>query len=177
MQDHPAAIVTGAASGIGLVFAKRLLDRGYRVVLADIDSDRGTRLQKELGQNTLFIQCDVSDWSSQVSLFKTAYEWAENISVFLANAGVEENEPFYSLPDTESPVKPSIGVLEVDLYSVVYGLRLFRHHSRKVSGDSNLGKFIATNSMAGLYEFPAAPIYSAAKHGVRLSTSELVVLS
>ncbi|KAF7552100.1 hypothetical protein G7Z17_g4528 [Cylindrodendrum hubeiense] len=167
MTNQPNAIVTGAAGGIGLAYAKRLLERGYRVVLADLNSDRGTELQKELGPNTLFVPCDVGDWSSQVALFKAAYDWAGHIDVFLANAGVEEDEPFYSLPENDGePVKPSMKVLDVDLNSVVYGLRLFRHYRKKSATGEAVGKMIATNSMAGLYEFRVAPVYSAAKHGV-----------
>lgn len=169
MTHHPTAIVTGAAGGIGLAYTKRLLDRGYRVVLADLNSDRGTELQKELGPNTLFVPCDVGDWSSQVALFKAAYEWAGHIDVFLANAGIEEDEPFYNLPENDGePVKPSMRVLDVDLNSVVYGLRLFRHYRKKSTTGEVVGKMIATNSMAGLYEFRVAPVYSAAKHGVYL---------
>ncbi|KAH7018816.1 hypothetical protein EDB80DRAFT_869500 [Ilyonectria destructans] len=167
MAQHPTAIVTGAAGGIGLSYTKRLLDRGYRVVLADLNTDQGTELQKELGSNTLFVHCDVADWSSQVALFKAAYEWVGHIDVFIANAGIEEDEPFYSLPDNDGePVKPSMKVLDVDLHSVVYGLRLFRHHMKKSAAGGTVGKMIVTNSMAGLYEFRVAPVYSAAKHGV-----------
>ncbi|KAK7415659.1 hypothetical protein QQX98_005691 [Neonectria punicea] len=167
MTHQPTAIVTGAAGGIGLAYTKRLLERGYRVVLADLDSVRGTDLQKELGSNTLFVHCDVADWSSQAALFKAAHEWAGEIDLFIANAGIEEDEPFSSLPENAGePVKPSMKVMDVDLHSVVYGLRLFRHYRKKSSTRGTVGKMIATNSMAGLYEFSVAPVYSAAKHGV-----------
>lgn len=169
MANRPTAIVTGAGGGIGVAYTKRLLERGYRVVLADINSERGTELQKELGADTLYIHCDVSDWSSQVAMFKAAHEWASSIDVFIANAGVEEQEPFYGLPtDGEEPAMPDMSVLNINLNSVVYGLRLFRYYRRKTATDGAVGKMIATNSMAGLYEFPAAPIYSAAKHAVCL---------
>ncbi|KAK7429739.1 hypothetical protein QQZ08_003765 [Neonectria magnoliae] len=140
MTHQLTAIVTGAAGGISLVYTKRLLEPGYRVVLAGLDWARGKSLQEGLGFNMLFVQCDVADWSSQAALFKAAHEWPGEIDVFIANAGKEEDEPFYDLPDNAGePVKPSRKVIDVDPHSVV---------------------------MAGLYEFSVAPVHSAAKHGV-----------
>lgn len=170
-STKPTAIVTGAAGGIGRAFSQRLLRRGYRVVLVDIDAEKGTELQKELGADTLFVQCDVADWDSNAAMFKAAHKWAGSIDVFMANAGIEEREFFYNLPGKDGePVKPDMAVVEVDFVSVIYALRLFRHYRRLSAQDGTLGKIIATSSMAALYAFPASPVYSAAKSGVR-STS------
>lgn len=176
-----AAIVTGAAGGIGLAYTKRLLERGYRVILADLNSNRGAELQQELGPKTLFVQCDVADWSSQAALFKAAHDWAGGaIDVFIANAGTEEPEPFYDLPDDGGePVPPNMKILDVNLNSVIYGLRLFRHYRKKAAAvGGTAGKMIVTNSMAGIYRFPVAPIYSATKHAVsRVPTLDLEAFS
>lgn len=170
MASKPTAIVTGAAGGIGRPLSERLLRRGYRVVLVDIDAQKGNELQKELGPDTLFVECDVADWDSSAAMFKSAHEWAGRIDVFMANAGIEEREFFYHLPgkDGGEPVKPNMAVVEVDLNSVIYGLRLFRHYRRMSAQDGTLGKMIATSSLAGFYAFPASPIYSSAKSGVSL---------
>jgi len=175
MSPKPTAIVTGGAGGIGRGFAERLLKRGYRVVLADIDKQSGPKVQEELGPDTLFVQCDVSDWDSQAAMFKAAHEWGGSIDVLMANAGIEEQEFFYGLPgEGGEPVKPNMKVIDVDLHSVLYGLRLFRHYRRLAPKGGPAGKIIATSSMAGHYAFPASPAYSAAKSGVRAKYPPLV---
>jgi 15-hydroxyprostaglandin dehydrogenase (NAD) len=161
------AIVTGGAGGIGAEFAKRLLQRGYRVVLADLNTQLGTDLQGELGEDVLFVYCDVANWESQAAMFKKACQWGGHIDLFIANAGIEEQEHFYQIPDKGGePVKPNTAVIDVNLYSVVYGLRLFRHYNRESKKKGEFSRMLVTTSLAGVYPFPAAPIYSAAKNGV-----------
>ncbi|KAL1615260.1 hypothetical protein SLS56_011884 [Neofusicoccum ribis] len=164
MTATKVAIVTGGAAGIGFALTKHLVGRGYRVVIADIDEERGVQAQQEIGNETLFIQCDVADWDSQASLFKKAFEWGDGrIDLFAANAGVAEKQSIYELPNDPEPAKPSLKLLEVNLVAIFYGLRLYRHYAR-ISGTG--GKMIVTSSSAGLYPFPIAPMYAAAKHGI-----------
>ncbi|KAJ5174155.1 uncharacterized protein N7482_000032 [Penicillium canariense] len=166
MTGSKVAIVTGGAAGIGLQMSKRLLSKGYRVVLADIDSARGTESQKQLGDQTHFVHCNLADWDSQAAMFKKAYQWAGRLDVFIANAGIDEKEPFYDTPSVDDePRKPNMAIMDVDLSAVIYGLRLFRYYVRK-SGTGEVAKMIATSSIAGLYSFHVAPMYAAAKHGV-----------
>lgn len=63
------AIITGAASGIGLALTKDLLTKGWRVVMADINP-AGKELAKGFGESALFIKTDTSDWNSQVQMFQ-----------------------------------------------------------------------------------------------------------
>lgn len=63
MSDR-TIIVTGAAKGIGLACAQRLVEDGNRVVITDVDSDAGLRAAKDLAadnERCVFIECDVSD--------------------------------------------------------------------------------------------------------------------
>ncbi len=166
MAASKVAVVTGAAGGIGSNMSKVLISKGYHVVLADIDAEAGAKTQATLGSSSLFVHCDLADWSSQAAMFKKAFEWHGRIDVCVANAGIDEKERFYNPPDVDQqPQKPNMKVIDVDLLAVIYGLRLFRYYWRK-SGVAGLGKMIITSSMAGIYAFPAAPVYSAAKHGV-----------
>ncbi|KAJ4345201.1 uncharacterized protein N0V89_011330 [Didymosphaeria variabile] len=169
MAATKTAIVTGAASGIGKAFAARLIERGYRVVLADINDENGEKVEKELGKNSIFQHCDVSNWESQVALFRKAYSWAGHIDLFIANAGIEEQESFWQLPEhvTEEEVaKPNTKVVDVNLYSVLYGLKLFRHYTRLDKTPGQESRMVVTASLAGFYPFPAAPVYSVAKSGL-----------
>ena len=168
------SIVTGAASGIGLSLAKHLISRGFRVVLADIDDVKGKKAQEELGPDALFLHCDVSDWDSSAAMFKKAYEWGGRIDFFAANAGIEERESVYRLPTSEEDlIKPDLGTIEVDLNSVIFGLRLFRYYVRK-SATGQGGRMVVSSSMAGLYPMYLGPTYSAAKHAVSPSVIPLL---
>lgn len=70
------AIITGAASGLGLALAKNLLEKGWRVVMSDI-SPSGAKTATELQASNpayegkvLWVQSDVTDWDSQVRMFE-----------------------------------------------------------------------------------------------------------
>lgn len=54
-------LVTGGASGLGLATAKTILEHGGKVVLADINEEMGTTMEKELGENALFSKTDVTN--------------------------------------------------------------------------------------------------------------------
>jgi NAD(P)-dependent dehydrogenase (short-subunit alcohol dehydrogenase family) len=55
------AFVSGGSSGLGAEFVRHLAAQGARVGFVDIDRERGEALQRELGDETLFLPCDVRD--------------------------------------------------------------------------------------------------------------------
>ncbi|MFI6361404.1 SDR family NAD(P)-dependent oxidoreductase [Nocardia sp. NPDC050630] len=59
--DSSSALVTGGASGLGLATARRIIDRGGRVVLADISEEQGAKAVAELGDAAQFVRADVTD--------------------------------------------------------------------------------------------------------------------
>ena len=88
MTSPQTAIVTGAASGIGLALVKHLLSKNYRVVLSDVNESKGQSLSQELGDNAIFYKADVSSWEEQASMFKHAWKWSGgNLTFLAANAG------------------------------------------------------------------------------------------
>lgn len=58
---RPVALVTGAARGIGLGISAWLIAEGWQVILTDIDSDRGMRVARALGEQAWFQALDVTD--------------------------------------------------------------------------------------------------------------------
>lgn len=169
----PVAIVTGGASGIGLSLTRHLLKRGWRVVVADMNTAKEKDLQQELGSNFLFVKTDVADWDSQLELFRNAYEWAGRIDFLAANAGIAAVDSVYDLfsKDSALPEKPNLQTLEVDLIGVYYGIQLFKYYHQKSGGES-LGKIVVTISQSGLYPLHFRPTYASAKHGVSRSLLE-----
>ncbi|KIV77299.1 hypothetical protein PV11_09106 [Exophiala sideris] len=167
MTTSKVALVTGGASGIGLGLTRHLLQRDFKVVVADMNGERGAELQKELGSDFLFVKTDVTDWDAQAALFKRAYEWGGRIDFLAANAGIASIEPVYEdlvVNDSGELQKPNLGTLEVDLSAVFYGLILFKHYHHKAGGKGS-GKVAVTASQSGLYPLRFRPTYCAAKHG------------
>lgn len=63
------AIITGAASGVGLELTTHLLGKAWRVVMTDINK-AAEDIAKKLGSDVLWVECDIADWESQVSAFQ-----------------------------------------------------------------------------------------------------------
>lgn len=153
--NSPVAIVTGAASGIGLAVTKHLLSRGYRVAMADVNATQGEALSAELGPDTIFHKTDVSVYAQQSALFARAFAWGGNrLDFFAANAGIDDRQ---SLFQTDEPVDEegvpkelNLKTLDVDLDAVFQGVWLFKYYARKNDGKGGVGKIVITSSAAGL---------------------------
>lgn len=99
------AIVTGAAQGIGAVYARALAAEGARVVVADILDGRGVvgAIQSE-GGDAVFVQTDVSDEASVQSLVAAAIGRYERIDILVANAAIYASlklQPFLEISSAE----------------------------------------------------------------------------
>jgi 3-oxoacyl-[acyl-carrier protein] reductase len=90
--DGANAVITGGAGRIGFATARRLLDAGARVVIADIDDDRARALCREVdaaGAKLHAVRCDVAEPADCVALVERAEAFVgAPLDVFLANAGV-----------------------------------------------------------------------------------------
>ena len=85
------AIVTGAAHGIGRVYALRLADEGANVVIADLDKVGAAEVAAEIesaGGNALGVYCDVSDEESIAAAVSATVETYGKIDILINNAGM-----------------------------------------------------------------------------------------
>ena len=152
-MSKPVAIVTGAASGMGLAVTKHLLSKGWRVAMADIDAKGGSSISSELGPDTIFQHTDVSVYSQQAELFDRAFTWGGNrLDLLAANAGIDDRQSLYETNEAVDgdgkPKEINLKTLKVDLDAVIQGIWLFKYYARKnkIPG----GKIIITASSAGL---------------------------
>ena len=84
-------IVTGAARGIGFACARRLLEDGYKVALADIDQDSGKKAIAELGvesDKAIFFECDVAEKLEVHNLIAETLAAFGRIDGLVNNAGI-----------------------------------------------------------------------------------------
>jgi NAD(P)-dependent dehydrogenase (short-subunit alcohol dehydrogenase family) len=154
------AVVTGAASGIGLATATRFAQLGMRVVLADIERgplDAATASLQSQGHSVLGVETDVSRLEAIEHLAAATLDAFGQVNVLHNNAGVVRAGRIgeLSIADWE-------WVLGVDLWSVIYGVRTFLPLIR----EAGEGHIVNTASSAGLQSSPAIGPYNVAKFGV-----------
>src|SRR5947209_7618000 len=87
------AFVSGGASGLGEEFVRQLAGQGARVAFVDIDEERGTALQRELGEDTLFRVCDVRDIPALQSALAEAAGRLGPVRVLVNNAADDRRYP------------------------------------------------------------------------------------
>lgn len=153
-------IVTGAASGIGRAVAAAFAAEGMKVVLADIEQDRLDHACQELaaaGHDVLGVPTDVSSLDAIEQLASRALERYGRIDVVHNNAGVVSS----GLVE-EITLASWRWVLDVDLWSVIYGAVTFVP-ILKAQGS---GHIVNTASTAGLQANLGIGPYNVAKFGV-----------
>lgn len=163
------AVITGGASGIGLALAEVCLQRGVRVVLADIAvttlCDKVEQLSNQYDKGeVLGVVCDVSKQESLWHLAKQTKEHFGRVDWLFNNAGISGHlAPVWEL--TPEHIRK---VMEVNLYGVIYGIQAFmpllicqKHRSRII----NMASFYGLCSGSQL-----AP-YAMSKHAI-LALSE-----
>jgi NAD(P)-dependent dehydrogenase (short-subunit alcohol dehydrogenase family) len=158
------AVVTGAASGMGLAFSHRFAAEGMSVVLADIESEPLAMAELALrakGARVLAVRTDVMREEDVNRLADAAFATFGNVHILCNNAGVAATAATLRSYAWESPLSDWDWTLGVNFMGVLYGVRAFVPRMLE-NGDE--GHIVNTASMAGL--LTGANPYSVSKHGV-----------
>ncbi|MEM7737171.1 MAG: SDR family oxidoreductase [Deinococcota bacterium] len=166
--ENNVVIITGGADGIGLVTAQAFVQAGARVVLADVDVDKGEAARASLNSDnkTLFIPTDVGDSDSVNTMVNQVKQAWSQVDVLVNNAAV-------ALPGSVTDIDNATWqrVLNVNLTGVWRGMRAVL--PLMVSQGS--GSIVNVSSMQGHLGFRGWSAYAAAKGGVEALTRQAAV--
>ena len=163
------AVVTGAASGIGLGMVEAFANRAMHVVMADVEEDILAAEAERLRQSNLEVTpcvTDVSQRSGIDSLLADAVSAYGNVHVLCNNAGVAGGSPGGIWEATDNDWE---WVMGVNFNGVVHGLRAFIPHMLEHGEPSHV---INTSSIAGMMT-GGGSIYGVSKHAVSRLTEGL----
>ncbi len=103
LLDNKVVIVTGGARGIGYAVARRFLEDGARVVIADIDEDAGSNAVQQLGAYgaVRFVECDVGERLDVHNLVAATIDAFGNVDALINNAGILVGSDFLDLDEAD----------------------------------------------------------------------------
>jgi len=165
------AVVTGGCSGIGLATVRRFVEEGARVVVGDIDDERGHALVGQLGGEDLatYVRVDVTEGEQVEQLFRSAKDTYGSVDIAFNNAGISPPEDA-SILDTDLDAWRR--VQEVNLTSVYLCCKAALPHML----EQRSGSIINTASFVAVMGAATSQIsYSASKGGVLSMSRELGV--
>jgi 2-hydroxycyclohexanecarboxyl-CoA dehydrogenase len=165
--DGKKAIVTGAASGIGLATAEALAEAGAHVIIADIAEDKGEAAASAIhnsGRKSEYVHLDVTDDASIAAFADTVQGKFGAIDILVNGAGWSQVKPFWEMP---LDVWGKIVAL-----NLVGPMKLVKSLLPKMM-ERNSGKIVNVSSDAGRVGSSGETVYAGAKGGVIAFTKSL----
>ena len=148
------AIITGSSSGIGKAMAEKISEKGAKVVVSDINVEKGEEVAENIGGT--FIKCDVSSKKEVDKLVEETVEKYGKLDIIVNNAGVGSMSSIEDMEKDEWEM-----IRSIDLDGVVYGCMAAAPHLKETEG-----AILNIASIYGLVGDVGATAYNAAKGGV-----------
>lgn len=155
------ALITGAASGIGESTAMLFAKEGAKLVLTDINEEKGKIILeniKNLGAEVIFLKADVSNAGDSENSVQKAIEKFGKLDIAVNNAGIGGPQN----PVGEYEIEAWNKVIAINLSGVFYGMR----YQIPAMLKNGKGSIINVASILGSVGFASSAAYVAAKHGV-----------
>lgn len=167
--QNKVAVITGGASGIGAATARLFVSEGAKVVLVDLNEEKGKAFEKELKElkaEALFVKANITSEEEVANVFKQAVEAFGQVDIVFNNAGIGRVHPTHDLEYSEWR-----NTVNVDLDGVFLVAREAIREMLKSGG----GAIVNTASMYGWVGSPGSAAYNAAKGGVINLTRSLAL--
>lgn len=153
--SHKTALVTGAASGIGQATAERLAADGVRVIVADVDHEKGQVVADAI--HGLFIACDLRSRTDCHHLVNSVLETYKSVDILINNAGFQHVAPIESFPED---------IWEDMLRVMLTAPFLLTRYVWPVMQQRRWGRIVNISSIHGQVASPFKAGYVSAKHGL-----------
>jgi NAD(P)-dependent dehydrogenase (short-subunit alcohol dehydrogenase family) len=168
---NASALVTGGAGGFGSATARRLAEKGARVVIADVADERGEALAKELGDGAVYVHTDIMDEASIANAVQTAAKLAPLRAAVIVHSGPPAPGGFARVVNREGQRMPlasfahSIYVHLTSAFAVTSCAAEAMAKNEPLASNQR-GVIINTASIVGIEGPPGMAAISAAKGGI-----------
>lgn len=157
LQDK-VALVTGAASGIGFAIAAAFVAEGAKVLLADVNREKGEAAARSLGDAAAFTVCDVGDKASATAAVAAAVARFGRLDILVNNAGIIHPAEFLDLAEEDFD-----RVLRVNLKGAFLCAQAA---ARQMVAQAAGGAIINLSSVNAVMAIPNQTAYNVSKGGV-----------
>ena len=165
--ENCVAVITGGASGLGEATARRIVSKGGKVALFDLNKEKGKSLTNELGENAIYIKTDVTDEESVENALNETVRTFEKITTVVNCAGIAIAEKIYGKKGVHDLASFS-KVIQINLIGTFNVIRLAAEKiARNVPNDNEeRGVIINTASVSAFDGQIGQTAYSASKAGI-----------
>jgi NAD(P)-dependent dehydrogenase (short-subunit alcohol dehydrogenase family) len=171
--DGKTAIVTGAGGGIGFAIAQRFLREGAKVMVADIDQEKGERAERDLAKlgEVQFVKTDIGKRLDIHNLVAATIDAFGDIDVLVNNAAIVHGADFLDLKEADFD-----RVLRVNLKgSFLAGQAVARYMVDKVKAGGAAGSIVNMSSVNAVFAIAEQLAYSVSKGGVNQLTKAMAL--
>ncbi|MBI11614.1 MAG: 3-beta hydroxysteroid dehydrogenase [Deltaproteobacteria bacterium] len=164
--DGKIALVTGAASGIGLQASLRLAEEGARVMMTDINVENGKNEAEKLGRNAEFLKLDITLEEDWISVLRETVKHFQSLDILVNSAGM------VLIADVEQiSLEDWRHVHAVNLDGTFLGCK----HGVRVMKEFGAGSIINLSSVSGLIGGFNLAAYNSSKGAVRMLTKSVAL--
>jgi NAD(P)-dependent dehydrogenase (short-subunit alcohol dehydrogenase family) len=163
IDQNSVAVVTGGANGIGFALGRRLVDRGARVALADVDGARAVAAAAGFGGSARGYACDVTDPQQLAALASDVDHDFGGVDLLFANAGVVIGGTL-----VETDPREVEWLYDVNVRGVIGTIQAFYPAIRARAAERGAARIVLTGSenSLGLPSLAPSTVYTSTKHAV-----------
>lgn len=141
--EGKVAIITGSAQGMGAAHAKKFIEEGAKVVLTDLNEEKGNAFAAELGENAIFVKQNVANEEDWKNVVAKAEETFGPVNVLVNNAGITMAKSI-----TDTSVEDYRKIVEINQVSVFLGIKSVVSSMEK-AGQGTIVNISSLNGLVG----------------------------